>query len=92
METVCRRCLLEELSRQAFQNVYAYIASIPQAQRVPEAVYRRRLALCKECECLYNGMCSLCGCFVEVRAGKRLGACPHTPRRWERYEEDPAPL
>ncbi|MCI8442996.1 MAG: hypothetical protein HFG27_10770 [Provencibacterium sp.] len=86
MKTECRRCLLEELSREAFQNIYRYIESIPTEQRVPEPVYRQRLALCKGCSNLLNGMCSLCGCFVEVRAAKRLGACPNIPKRWDRYQ------
>lgn len=84
----CKRCLLEELSRQAFENIYAYIESIPAGQRVPDAVYRQRLHSCKQCAHLLNGMCALCGCFVEVRAAKRLSGCPDTPRRWERYPED----
>ncbi|MCI8622431.1 MAG: hypothetical protein HFG26_02065 [Provencibacterium sp.] len=88
----CKRCLLEELSRQAFQNIYAYIDSIPEEQKVPKKVYRERLEKCKSCSQLIQGMCSLCGCFVEVRAAKKRSDCPNIPKNWERYidGENPA--
>ena len=49
----------------------------------PEAEYRRRLALCKGCGELANGICAQCGCFVELRAAKRQNRCPAFPPRWE---------
>ena len=80
---VCRRCLLKDIDKDAyFANVYEYIASLGEDVRTPAAEYETRLAHCKICESLVNGMCSLCGCFVEVRAAKRSGRCAGTPRRW----------
>ncbi len=43
-------------------------------------VYEKRLVICKDCNKLLNGMCRLCGCFVEVRAAVQTQACPN--RKW----------
>jgi len=79
---VCRRCLLREMSEDAFQNVYEYIDSLDEAVRTPETEYARRLRECRTCGELLSGMCRLCGCFVEVRAAKRGLSCPASPPRW----------
>lgn len=79
---VCRQCLLREVSEDAFQNVYEYIASLDEAVRTPEEEYARRLDTCRACGELLSGMCRLCGCFVEVRAAKRALSCPASPPKW----------
>jgi hypothetical protein len=79
---MCRRCLLEELSREAYAGIRDYIQAIDEAQRAGEAEYRRRLAACKNCRYLSEGLCVLCGCFVEARAAKKLLGCPDTPGSW----------
>lgn len=81
----CRRCLLKDLDGEYFRSVYQYIKSLPQEQRASGGSYARRLALCRGCESLQNGMCAHCGCFVEVRAAKRRQSCP--VGKWE--EEGP---
>ena len=74
--TVCRRCLLKDLTdSDYFGSIYAYIDSLTPEQKAPAEVYNSRLAACRECEELRNGMCALCGCFVEVRAAKRNSRC-----------------
>lgn len=79
----CRRCLLKEMDADAyFSNVYEYIASLSEDERAPEELYEQRLGYCRACDHLINGMCALCGCFVEVRAAKRISRCADTPRRW----------
>ena len=85
METTryCRRCLLKDIDKDAyFANVYEYIASLSEDVRTPQEEYKKRLAQCKTCDSLVNGMCSQCGCFVEVRAAKKISRCAGTPRRW----------
>ena len=72
----CKRCLLHELDGEYFRSIYQYIASIPSEQKTPPEEYARRLALCRACESLQNGMCAQCGCFVEVRAAKQVQHCP----------------
>lgn len=82
-QRLCKRCLLRELDGTYFQSIYDYIANLPSEQKADDHTYAHRLSLCKECPHLVNGMCDLCGCFVEVRAVKRLQRCPDTPARWE---------
>lgn len=80
---VCKRCLLKDLDRQTrFSNVYEYIQSLPPEQKTPPAAYERRLTLCRECQSLSNGMCMECGCFVEVRAAKKMQRCPGSKKSW----------
>lgn len=73
---VCRRCLLRELDGNYFDSIYQYIETIPEEQKAGRDEYAIRLAKCKSCEHLRNGMCAQCGCFVEVRAAKKLQRCP----------------
>ena len=73
----CKRCLLYEMAdKAAYQGVQDYIASLPEAERADESVYRSRLSLCKECDMLISGMCRKCGCYVEVRAYIGKSDCP----------------
>lgn len=79
----CTRCLLSEIDKDKyFENIYEYIAVIPEDIKTPDEEYKRRLALCKECDELINGMCRKCGCFVEVRAAKKINRCPSEDKRW----------
>ena len=79
----CKRCLLKDLSKdEYFQTVYEYIESINEEVKTPADEYNRRLALCCSCDNLVNGMCKLCGCFVEVRSIKRNAHCADTPPKW----------
>ena len=82
-QRVCRRCLLKEIDQEEyFKNVFEYIASLDKETRTPEDLYQKRLAVCQSCDNLINGMCRVCGCFVEVRAAKKIQSCPGIPSRW----------
>ncbi len=84
-KVICKRCLLKDLSSEEyFKNVYEYISQLPEDIKAPDEVYESRLGECKKCNNLVNGMCSLCGCFVETRAAKKLSYCPDTPKHWEK--------
>ena len=71
-QRVCKRCLLRELDGTYFQSIYEYIQNLPPQWK----------ELCKACGHLVNGMCELCGCFVEVRAAKINQHCAETAQRW----------
>ncbi len=74
---ICRKCLLAELGEdEYFVSLREYIANFPAEKSVPREEYERRLAICKECERLANGMCAVCGCYVELRALKKGESCP----------------
>ncbi len=82
---VCKRCLLMELDGEYFKSIYKYIDSLPPEQKAGPGTYSRRLDICRECGELKNGICAQCGCFAEVRAAKKLMACPIG--LWGREEE-----
>lgn len=58
------------------------IAAMPEEQRADDAVMSSRLGVCRACYHLMNGTCALCGCYVELRAAKRVQSCPDVPGRW----------
>ncbi len=79
----CTRCLLEELDDETiYETVQRTIRSISEEKRTGETEYRARLMGCKECEKLVQGMCRVCGCFVEVRAAYRKKNCPDVHPKW----------
>jgi len=79
----CRRCLLSEINEEEFfKTVAEYIESLSPETRTPQELYEKRLAICKTCDNLINGMCKLCGCYVEVRAAKKLSYCAHDKAIW----------
>ena len=80
----CRRCLLEDMPSQAelARSVRELVDLLPEENRAPEEERLRRLDLCRSCDHLLDGMCALCGCYVELRAAKKRMACPDVPGRW----------
>ena len=79
----CERCLLRELSDQEYvKTVSGYISHIPPELRTPEETYKYRLEQCKKCQYLLNGLCRLCGCFVEIRAAVTTNYCPSKKVSW----------
>ena len=80
---ICRRCLAKEMpDAQYYQNMYDYIDHLDEEIKTPEEIYGKRLAACKECESLLNGMCRICGCFVEMRAAVNKNCCPAIHKKW----------
>lgn len=79
----CRRCLLKDLDKdEYFKSIYSYIESIPDEIKTDSKEYTRRLKLCQKCDNLINGMCKVCGCFIEVRAAKKHNYCPNIKKAW----------
>ncbi len=79
----CKRCLLRGFSDTEYiKNVSGYIANIPQELRTSEETYAYRLDQCKKCQYLQNGLCRLCGCFVEIRAASVKNYCPNKKACW----------
>jgi len=75
MAVQCRKCLLNEGGDELYKSIMDYINAIPLDEKVSTDEYNRRLGICKTCDQLTNGMCALCGCFVEVRAVKVGQSC-----------------
>lgn len=83
------RCLLKEADPDLGRIVAEYVDALPEEARVPEEVYRRRLAACEACDRLADGMCLDCGCYVEARAAKAGLRCPGVPAKWGRWGNTP---
>ncbi len=81
----CTKCLLSEISPDVvYREIKEYIDSLDAEEKVPDEVYEERLNACRQCESMKDGICALCGCFVEVRAVKRKNKCPALPAEWDR--------
>lgn len=59
-----------------FANLYEYMERLDEDLKVDDQEYERRLSLCKSCESLLDGMCIICGCYVELRALMKKNTCP----------------
>ena len=81
---VCKRCLLADIPDEArlAQSIRELVDLLPEDKRAPAAETEQRLSTCRACDHLQNGMCTLCGCYVELRAAKRHMCCPNTPSNW----------
>lgn len=80
---VCRKCLLRDMpEKEYYRNMYTYLATLPEDDKVSDKEYERRLEECKKCEHLLGGMCRICGCFVEMRAAMAVRHCPGADKRW----------
>lgn len=83
LQRVCYRCLLREMPEQEyFQSMYQYIEQLEEEIKTEKEEYETRLMICKQCNHLLNGMCRICGCFVEMRAIITKNYCPDIERKW----------
>lgn len=84
----CRKCFLHEMELQgglkkSYEDMLERIEMMDPELRCTGEAYEARLAQCKKCEYLAEGMCALCGCFAESRAAVKANSCPANPKRWE---------
>lgn len=78
----CRRCLTRDMAgrEEYFRSMREYIENLDIDVRAEDGLYESRLAVCRECEFLLQGMCRSCGCYVELRAAVTVNSCPN--RKW----------
>lgn len=75
---ICRKCLTADMDQEEyFVNLHTYIANLDADIKVDSQKYNERLAVCKNCDLLADGMCRACGCFVELRAAIGKNSCPY---------------
>lgn len=80
---ICRRCLLLDVDPQGlYQKVSELISVMSPDVKCSESEYRQRLEICQKCDCLENGICRECGCFVELRAAAKKNYCPSAYHYW----------
>jgi len=78
------RCLLAETNQtELAATITDYVKNIPPELKTPPAEYLHRLKICKSCAHLRDGMCVLCGCYVEARAAKQKQRCVEDAARWQ---------
>ena len=79
----CKKCLFAELDPEGiYASITERLALLPDEAKVPDEEYRRRLGICRSCSRLSSGTCTVCGCFVELRAAKKALSCPHEDDLW----------
>lgn len=82
-QAFCKKCLLKDISKdEYFKNIYEYIEALDEEIKAEEKLYQNRLESCKGCDNLLNGMCRICGCFVELRAAITKNYCPDIDKKW----------
>ncbi len=80
---ICKKCFLKDYAPEEYlNNMRAYLHGLDDGIRTEEDTYQQRLSLCGECDKLNEGICRLCGCFVEYRAAIRSKKCPDIHPRW----------
>ena len=79
LKTKCKKCLIREMAQQQdlWKTLQRMIEDLPMEDRTPEAEREERLGICKQCERLLEGMCTACGCYVELRTATRSQECPY---------------
>ncbi len=75
LKSICPRCLLEKAS--AGFDLAEYKERIDEDARTADDEYARRLTICGDCDRLNAGLCSACGCYVELRALTAARHCPY---------------
>lgn len=79
----CPRCTwTKEMFEKELLKLQDYIDRIPEEEKTGAEEYERRLRICDTCAKLRGGLCGLCGCYVAVRAARRIGYCPHVEPKW----------
>lgn len=82
-ENFCRRCLVREMADKDYiHSIQQYVDNIDEDIKTPQKEYETRLNQCKQCDNLLNGMCRICGCFVEMRAAVTRNYCPDVDKKW----------
>ncbi len=85
---LCKRCLTRDMAdgEELFRSMWEYIDNLDTEIRTPDAVYEERLAACRACDLLLEGMCRSCGCYVEMRAAVAQNGCPWS--KWRSMEQN----
>lgn len=79
----CKKCLVRDFDQgELFRTMQEYIAHIEEDIKTPQEEYERRLCICTACDSLMNGMCGVCGCYVEMRAAVAQHYCPAVQKKW----------
>lgn len=59
-----------------------YIDILKPEDRASATDYEKRLSCCRSCENNSNGLCTHCGCYVEIRCIVKRNHCPAPISLW----------
>lgn len=80
---ICKKCLLQDFAPEEYlENMRAYLQGLDEEIKTEDMIYRDRLSYCEECDKLNEGICRICGCFVEYRAAIKIKRCPDIYPKW----------
>lgn len=80
---MCKRCLLQDFAPEEYlENMRIYLNGLDETTKAEDSLYRERLSHCEECTNLNEGICRICGCFVEFRAAIKIKTCPAVHPLW----------
>lgn len=80
---ICKKCFLTDFAPEEYlNNMRAYLDGLDEEIKAEKDVYEERLSHCEGCDKLNEGICRICGCFVEYRAAIKLKRCPDIHPRW----------
>ena len=76
---ICKRCLIREMAgeEKTYETIRRMIEDLEPENRAGESLREERLAMCKTCDHLLDGMCRACGCYVELRTAMKEQECPY---------------
>lgn len=79
----CPKCAwTKDMFEKELLKLQGYIDNIPEEEKAPQDEYEARLLICDACSELRSGLCGQCGCYVAVRAARKIGYCPHIKQKW----------
>lgn len=79
----CKRCLLKDIAPEEYlDHMRIYLSGLSEEVKADETLYQERLVCCEACDALKDGICKICGCFVEYRAAIKENYCPGIHPSW----------
>lgn len=79
----CRKCLLSDYAGEEYlEHMRVYLSGLDEALKADDKLYEERLKACRDCQNLMEGLCKVCGCFVEYRAAMKHKCCPDIHPKW----------
>ncbi|MGB4660845.1 MAG: DUF6171 family protein [Mobilitalea sp.] len=80
---ICKKCFLTDFAPEEYlENMRIYLQGLSTEIKTEDSIYQRRLDCCAQCSNLTEGICKICGCFVEYRAAMKIKNCPDLHPRW----------
>ncbi len=80
----CRACeYTSEIHKAAAEAEIERLKNMKGIKICSPEEQEKRLKICDECEYLdMNGVCLMCGCYVQIRTLLKSGSCPAKKKRW----------